>query len=262
MTFEQDYINLLGFAKEQLKINRVGVNLSPVDLVHDAYLKIIDSGQPYSSVTIRSNIISLGYKEQNRQIAHEKIDETKKYLVKETNQYCKSCKEVKPLLGFKMVMVGALTKPHHICRDCEKEKFKEYYNKNKARILRSSKVYKEKNKEKIKWYRIKYNLINGIKPRIKLTDEERRIKHNARMKEVMKRRYHRLNGNKPKKEARPIKELWREANKRYQQKQKENLTDTYIKSILANKYKSTKDIPQKAINKKRAELIDKRKMVA
>lgn len=49
--------------------------------------------------------------------------------------------------------------------------------------------------------------------------------------------------------------LWREANKRYQAKQKENLTDVYIKGILKA---SGKPFTQSDIIKKRKELLQKR----
>lgn len=57
-----------------------------------------------------------------------------------------------------------------------------------------------------------------------------------------------LKNKKPK----PIKQLWREANRRYQTKQKENLTDVYIKSLLHN------DKSPVAIANKRNELLQKR----
>lgn len=60
-----------------------------------------------------------------------------------------------------------------------------------------------------------------------------------------------------KKPAKPIHDLWKKANKKYQAKQKENLTDVYIKSIIRHKIKNP--TPQQ-IEAKRQELFAKRRM--
>lgn len=54
--------------------------------------------------------------------------------------------------------------------------------------------------------------------------------------------------------ARPIHDLWNEANKRYQQKQKEELTDIYIKGLLGKRDKTPENIAAK-----RQEILQKRK---
>lgn len=61
-------------------------------------------------------------------------------------------------------------------------------------------------------------------------------------------------GKKKNKVARPIHELWNEANARYNQKQKELLTDVYIKKLLRGK-----EITPQTIEAKRSELLAKRK---
>lgn len=70
------------------------------------------------------------------------------------------------------------------------------------------------------------------------------------LKKVRKRRV-------KKSHARPIHELWREANRRYIEKQKEILSDVYIKSLL----KPERRTPY-YIKKKRSQLLKIRKMAA
>lgn len=52
--------------------------------------------------------------------------------------------------------------------------------------------------------------------------------------------------------------LWRKANRKYQNKQKEQLTDSYIKTILTNATTRRCDITSEMIQNKRTQLIQKR----
>jgi hypothetical protein len=61
---------------------------------------------------------------------------------------------------------------------------------------------------------------------------------------------------KEKRQPRPIHDLWKEANRRYMAKQKEELTDVYIRLLLSNK-KHHPITPEK-IEAKRQELLMKR----
>lgn len=60
---------------------------------------------------------------------------------------------------------------------------------------------------------------------------------------------------KEKKMPQPIHDLWKAANKRYQEKQKEQLTDVYIRGLLKG---SGKNITPETIELKRKQLIEKR----
>ncbi len=58
-----------------------------------------------------------------------------------------------------------------------------------------------------------------------------------------------------------LQKLWNRANKKYQSKQREQLTDAYIRTILTNKNMRRCDITREMIEMKRTELIEKRNSI-
>jgi len=281
MTFQEDYKKLIEFSLAQIRKKKL--RLDPADLVNDAFLEYNESNIEYNISNIKKIIINFLYKEFKHKTST--VPEWHKER-KITNGHCKKCGDIKPISGFYQQMVNSALAPIAYCKDCYLQKQKENYNSNKAIWLERSSIWKSKNKERIKQKKKEYYLKNRIlKPRIpkpkkikekkvkekkvkqiilkpkriKQTDEERRLKWNAYVKE-RSRKF----GTKPwsefieekKKNAKPIHELWRNANKKYSQKQKENLTDVYIKSLLTRKAKNpTKEM----IDAKRQEILNLRK---
>lgn len=280
MTFEKDYDSLIQFAKNHIYQKRLRAD--PEDLVNEAFIKYIDSGKQYNFIAIQKIIVGESFKELN----HERVNVSDTYKgTKITDCYCKKCNESNPISGFYLRNSDSILEPMSYCKICTIDKYKKYYYENKIDCLNRSKKYKEQNAVrirlkkklyyinnkplkslKIKFTKIKLkrrrfkrvSIFNYIPPnpiKIKQTDEERRIKWNAYMRK--------RNGGKPREEylrdkkekATPIKELWKKANKKYMDKQKQNLTDIYIKTLLRHKVKNPS---ADMIDNKRIELINKK----
>lgn len=277
MTFEQDYDILINFAKDN--IFRKKLRLDAADLVNDAFIKHSDSGRPYKLSDIKKLIIGKSFKELNHEMIH--VSEFWKPHIKLTSSYCKKCGDEKPISGFYLYDNNTILAPFGLCKSCYIENQLEYYNANKQKCLDASREYKEKNKDKIKikkqeyWiknrvtkeqkpkqikfkkfkFRRRKNLLREIKPpKVKLTIEEKRLKWNAYMRSRTTGKPRNEYLKDIKETARPIKELWKEATKRYQAKQRENLTDTYIKSLL----KRFGEITLEMIIEKRKQLQEKK----
>lgn len=105
------------------------------------------------------------------------------------------------------------------CKFCMKDTHKKLYAKNKEKINERNKLYREKNKEKVKEMRLEY--------------------YHATKELDLKNK--------------------RKRDKKFNQKQRDDLSDRYIKSLLTkhNKFKS-KDLTPFLIESKRNDLIDKR----
>ena len=248
MNFESDYNKLFAFAKGLVIKKRLRIDAA--DLVNDAFICFSNSKKDYSFEDIKKIIIRGAHEELNPEFLV--VQDSWAYKQKITNSRCKKCGEEKPANGF---YLNKRFVPLYLCKECLIKKTLNYYNNNKQLCIKSVLIWQSQNKDLVKKYKIKYQLNNQkeVTPRIKkekvvkaviqkikkiklgsekigrikvLTKEEQRIKWNLYMKS-------RRLGKRIK--AKPITELWRKANKKYVQKQKENLTDVYIKSLLKNR---------------------------
>lgn len=274
MTFEQDYNKLLKYASDVIRDKKL--RSDPADLVNEAYVRYINSGAIYNISTIRKYIIGDAFNELAHQMAT--VENEWEKAPKQTESFCRCCKQTKPISAFYLKNKNSILIPFSDCKECTSIKRKKYRSENITTMTEASAAWKKKNKNRAKLSKKLYWINNRpdhkpkkpkpvkVKPvkaaKVKLVKKKRkklsaaqlRNRHNERMKIVMRNRRVRL-GVKPKKKARPIKELWREAGKRYIEKQKELLTDVYIKSLLLRKYPKP---TQQQIKKKRAELQIKR----
>ena len=116
---------------------------------------------------------------------------------------CSRCKETKDITQF----TKCKGKPHPHCKSCKNtyknpEKQREYYQKNKERILANNRAYREANQAKISSQRKEYRGKNQEyikqkqkeylpvrKERIK---EQRKVDENFRMKEILRSKIHKL----------------------------------------------------------------------
>ncbi len=273
MSFETDYEDLIVFA--QMVIGNKKLRVDPIDLVNDAYIKYSESGKDYLKSDILRLISSGSWKEFSHEIAH--VSEEWMLSDKITSSYCKGCKEDKPIAGFYLKNDKSVLSPLGLCKECYIKKQKIFYNNNKELCLEMSRKWKAENKERIRLKKKEYHLKNRVlKPRLKKpvkekiirepkikkekkvkpvkikripqTAEEKRIKWNAymakRRRQAGIQTWEEYRKFKPKQD---IKGLWKKANKKYITKQRELLTDVYIKSLLK---KEDRKNPLMIINKR------------
>lgn len=253
MTFEQDYDKLLQFAKKI--ILEKGLRVAAGDLVNDAFIRFSEDKKPYLIGIIRSYISSGMFREMEHQYANYS-EFTSKKLVKQTSRYCHCCKNDLPMCGFYTRTKKGLLTISSDCKSCTKKKAIERYNADKQKWLERSKEWKEANKERVRQKKQEYHRKNYIprpprkkiiteKPipskRTRITDDERRKRRREyerkkhgysprkkaisaeekRLRQNERMRLRRTAKNiKPKRIARPIHELWKEANRRYYAKKK------------------------------------------
>ena len=174
---------------------------------------------------------------------------------------------------------------HPMCKDCDSIVGKAYRIRNKEKIREKSKNYRIKNKEKIREMKKKYYYEGGGKEKSKQWAEKNKDKLNAQWRARYKKNPEKyLNKHKEYLENNPEKykeykkrEYWKhrhkylEYSKQYskdnkerinkkRKKDRENLSDWYIKKIIIDNSRilKSKDIPKWLIEMKKQELQIKR----
>lgn len=222
--FEQYYTELLDYAASIVFKKEIPVD--PADLVNDAYIKFVESGCGFDFIQIKKYISSGGYNEFNHIRGKSNFgDKIVERYSEKGDKVCAKCKELKPIGAFRAQKMNGWTYSRVTCLDCEREW---------GRLWKKGWLSKENNRVKWNAYVRQWQKQRGI------------------VKETREEYYKRIASLK-----KPIHELWKKANKKYQAKQKDNLTDQYIKHLLKC---GRKDFSPAAIEKKREELMAKRRL--
>jgi len=205
--FEQYYQDFIGFATSLIR--KHDVLTTPEDVVNDAYILFVESGEEFSEKVVKNLIYKLVFDEHK----HHKTEYSFTSEPKTTesrpsgDKQCLCCHEVKNVNEFRVRSIGSRMFTTSICKKCIHKYQNEWFRSNKLKWNSYMKMWREK-------------------------------------KGLFKN-----------KKAQPIHDLWKKANKIYQQKQKDNLTDVYIRGLLKS---GKKDFSPTAIEKKREELLLKR----
>ena len=215
MSIENDYGELIEYAKIKIRNS----NLSEFDLVNESFIRAQASNVPYSKENIFKYISIIFWEEMDR--CKSKIP---------YSDFNKPSKEI----GF----YGETDRQCGVCNEIKTiNNFSQWFSSK----LGCYKIRRECNECRNKKNRENVNKNSWFR--------KNRERWNDYMMGRTPRKY--PNG-KPKKQ---INELWKKANKKYQQKQKEELTDIYIKSLLKSKNKNPTSID---ILNKRKEIVNKR----
>lgn len=277
---EENYKALLVFAQQVVRAKKI--SLHPVDLVNEVYLKLNQSTEQLTVKDIKALINKRGWEEKTystvrKNYTHGQLKHQTGVI--ENDRACKECGEVKPLMAFRDRDDDGI--PYHLytCKECESSIAAERYRRThppknrikKAKIVKPKKeklpkpvlVEKECNKCKklllIESFQVVHRRpgYDYIYPTCKKCINVSKNKwYKKNKKKWNKYVTNRRNKDKPAKVEKSIQTLWREANRRYQAKQKEKLSDVYISGLL--KGSSIIPTPQ-LIEEKRMQLIEKRK---
>lgn len=216
--FEQYYPELISFAQKKIKERNL-LNADPIEVVNDAYISFVESGEDFSIVSVRKIVADLIYKYVSERCRERAIGESdrgngyikrysKKVIEIRGHKVCKRCKDPFPVGSFRLQRHDGYTILHPYCRDCQ-------------------------NKIRCEWFKNNRDIWNKYM-----------IERRARLPK------------KPKKKAQPIQSLWNKANKKRYAKEKELLLDSYVRRILKA---GKKPCSPEDIRIKREELFQKRR---
>lgn len=214
-SFEHHYKGLLSYCLTIKKDKHLVC--SSYDLLNDAYLKFAESGEGFDLEKFKAYIVQSSFLEVVHQVKSEDITNYKRKESKITDHVCCiKCHEVKPANAFQLANIGGIKYHRTVCDECRKI----------GASAASQKYYRKKQLEKgiVVVPRIKkVKEVKEKKPRPVLDLEKRKqrnknwfIKNRDKWNAYMRKRTPKK-GRKP---ARPIHELWREANHRRYEKVK------------------------------------------
>jgi hypothetical protein len=219
--FEVYYSELLQYAERVITAKKL--QLDPADLVNQAYIDFIEQGIDFDLAECKKYISAGSLKEFYFNKTKTNLgDSTAKRQIK-GDKCCTICNNAYPVGYFKVYKFAGHISISNYCKDCERERNNLWY----------------RNWLSIPENRARWNTY---------VNNRRRQRGQLSREEYNKRR---------RAKAKPIHELWKNANKKYQERQKENLTDVYIRGILKAGRKS---FSPEAIIKKRDQLIEKRRL--
>jgi hypothetical protein len=141
---------------------------------------------------------------------------------------CNKCNVVKDVSEFSK-RKGNKDSLNGSCKQCVKEKRKEYYNTNKEKIKKQAKQYQEANKEKIKEYgKEYYNANNERYKELRVKNKDKRKQYLEANKEKLrekKRQYDQANKKKAKEYYQTNKDRIRVVSKKYREANKEKISE-------------------------------------
>lgn len=235
--FEQYYNELLDHTSKVIIAKKI--NAEKHEIVNDAYLKFVESGEVFDLGKVKKIISNISFdyveeKQRSQAVGSRKVYANdmaanrsgyedfswKVYTYrrprKNGHNACNKCHEVKQVNEFRLIKFNGYDYLSQICKTCEQKRHNEWV---------------EKNREIWNKYMVLRSRASGA---------INRIEYNKKMS-LQKKSIH---------------ELWKKANRKYQAKQKELLTDVYVRGILKA---SKKPFTPKAIAAKRKELFEKRR---
>jgi hypothetical protein len=227
--FEQYYDELVRCAAK--RIIELNIIADAHEIVNDEYLAFVESGDDFELTAIKKRIVSRAYSyipEKTRKAAlGSRLTNSgnfKEYSYRQPKRHnewlaCSRCNDPKPSAAFYTQKFDGYNYTFHICKDCCLKKKKEWFNCNRDT-----------------WNRY--------------VRERRRIKNGGINGRAKKR--------KPQSHVEAVKTACiNRANKAYYQRQKEQLTDAYIRKKLSYKIPSP---TSEQIQAKREELLQKRRL--
>lgn len=266
--FEYHYKSLLSYAGAVIINNNL--QLEAGDLVNDAYIKFIETERPFDKKEFTILISKAAYRESDGKMQRMDVSTPKKLYSSRGDICCNRCHEVKPINAFEVVTVKGVEIVRKICRHCNNRQRRERYRlnpktnlPNKPKVIPLALAARKKPVGRPRKYKYSNDLqLKDVKKlRFKKWVETNRDKWNAYCRERSKNMGRgtgltREEYNKKRNQNKiPLKQLRRMASKRYQEKQKQNLTDQYIKHLLKM---GGKDFSPPSIEKKRLQLLSKR----
>lgn len=221
MTFEQDYNKILQYAKS--KVARYNLNIDASDLVNDAYLKLHD--KPYFIKNYRNEIKNLSLIEKHNVPSNISYGQRGTTHGRFTGHHCcVKCKDVKSASEFYIekrisgrAYLSTVCKPCHIKRVAE---------------------LRVKNPEK-------------YKPIIKKS-AQKQWKKNKNNKEFRKKQDERV-----RKYIDTNRSDWNDYNRGRYERDKENLTDAYVRKLIRHKFKGV-EITAETVRLEREKILRKR----
>lgn len=135
--FEQSYNDLVRHAKH--RVHELRLNVDGEDLVNDAYIKLIESGEQFDYTSIKRSINYIAFKYGEHEKTETSFSEKPSAFVKlEGEIQCKKCHAVKHITEFPIIKLQAYSYPLHTCKEC-------YKPVQKKNWTISNKTYREKN---------------------------------------------------------------------------------------------------------------------
>jgi len=224
--FEQYYSELVQFSTAIVFKRKLSID--PIDLVNEAYINFFDSGEEFDLPKVKTFISNHGYKERDYQNSKQNFGD--KFCSKishyhRADRVCNICNGLKTVGEYRVFkhIQGSIYIANY-CFTCERKK----HNIQFRAWLREGDNRDRWNAYMRNWQR-------------------KRSKTGLSREEWMKRR----TANR-----KPIAELVRKAMKKYEAKNKENLTDAYIRKLIRHK----RDLSPAAIEAKRQQLMAKRRL--
>ena len=146
--------------------------LNANEVISEMYIHFYDGKDNFTEPIARRFI--LNFILNNKRDSHIVTSIEDVYKIKEHNDtnVCKCCNEVLPIAAFRFDKRYGFNS--NTCIICQRKKDNEYYKKNAEKISKRNYQYKKK----------KLN----IQPKELLSKDELRLRHNERMKEVMRKR--------------------------------------------------------------------------
>jgi hypothetical protein len=233
--FEHNYNGLVAYAKAIIKNHNLLIDSG--DLINDAYIDLVASGRDYN----RDEFKKLLSKRASEQVDGRtvRLGTFKKPSVTQEQICCKKCHEVKPVGAFEILKSRGFEYPRKTCKACVYERVKERRKIRPARSYYKAKAVplalqldKQRRRKKPEGYKSPSRTNEAVRSYFKswLSRQGNRERFNSHVKDHAK-------------------------------KQREELTDTYIKLLLKRR---GKEISETTINDTRLRLIylrDKRKQI-
>lgn len=218
--FEKYYEELTSFASALVYGKKLLCD--PIDLVNDAYIKFIESGEEFSLKKVKNIIYSSHFAEVQETADKRAIGEretakegglkqySRRILSPKGDRVCAGCNEIVPVNGYYLTksLKGALYL-HLECKACALKRKKKWFAENRGH-----------------W--------------------------NAYVRSRWNHKVDPIKGNRG-----TLEEQTARALEKYREKTVVQMSDVYIKKLLQCKYKN-QHIPQEAIEAKRKELLEKR----
>lgn len=151
MTFEKDYNKLLNYASQTISNRRL--RCEPEDLVNEAYIEFCGFSTEYNYDLVKKLIVALAYTELDYQRANVSGNFKEE---KVTSCTCKKCGDTKPVSGFYLRNYKSIITIFSLCKTCYNRKISDHYYCNKEKHLERSRIWKQKNAERIRLKKKQY----------------------------------------------------------------------------------------------------------